>query len=85
LSAIFHNQSESPRALAYHEYDSKSGKTGAGAFWRCTLAFAFGLGVLTASALAESDGAKALGNEVVERNAEHYFGELGMYRVEPAA
>jgi aminobenzoyl-glutamate utilization protein B len=58
-----------------------------------TLAFVFGLGVLTAPGLAESDDAKALVNEVVERNAEqigiigdtvYYFGELGMQEFESA-
>jgi hypothetical protein len=48
-------------------------------------AVAFSLGALTASALAEPDGAKALANEAIERNAEqiatvgdtvYFFGEL---------
>jgi aminobenzoyl-glutamate utilization protein B len=51
------------------------------------------LGVLTAPARAEPDGAKALARDLVERNAEqiatvgdtvYYFGELGMQEVESA-
>jgi aminobenzoyl-glutamate utilization protein B len=55
------------------------------------VAVAFFFGALTAPALAEPDDAKALANEVIERNAEqiatvgdtvYYFGELGMQEVE---
>jgi aminobenzoyl-glutamate utilization protein B len=56
-------------------------------------AVAFSLGGLTASALAEPDGAKALADEAIERNAEqiatvgdtvYFFGELGMQEFESA-
>jgi aminobenzoyl-glutamate utilization protein B len=51
------------------------------------------LGVLTASTLAEQQGAKTVANEAIDRNAEqiatvgdtvYYFGELGMQEVESA-
>jgi aminobenzoyl-glutamate utilization protein B len=58
-----------------------------------SVAAAFFLGTLTASALAEPDNAKVSANEVIERNAEqiatigdtvYYFGELGMQEFESA-
>jgi aminobenzoyl-glutamate utilization protein B len=57
------------------------------------VAVAFFFGSLTTLALAEPDGAKALANEAIDRNAEqiatigdtvYYFGELGMQEVESA-
>lgn len=58
-----------------------------------TAALLCGFAALTVAVRAETDGAKALANEVVERNAEqiatigdtvYYFGELGMQEFESA-